>query len=427
MASRYAVRTVILESGERLPLLIDCDTGSPLFEPTLYALTELRGRGRASATIEQALRAVMVLHRFLDTRGVALDVRLAEGRLLTLGEIEELTRHCRLPIAAFGENCDPGLAAKPLSGRASSLEKLRMRSKGTNSLGLDPSSVAVRLRYIRDYIRWAATDRLLSIEPDHPTHAALFTESQIVVRVLGERIPSSAAKDFVGQRQGLSLDASARLNQVIDPLSLNNPWKGVHARERNALLVHWLQSLGLRRGELLGVRIANINFQANEVRITRHADDRSDPRVRQPNTKTHGRLVPLDEPLAQLTRHYILNTRRALVGALKHDYLFVANGSGAPLTLAAVDHVFATLRRKCPDIPPDLTAHVLRHTWNDRFSELMDEKSVPEELEQKLRSRLMGWSETSRTARTYTRRHVQRRAREVSIELQRTLVKAKTP
>ena len=427
MANRYAVRTVILESGERLPLLVNCDTGSPLFEPTLYALTELRARGRASATIEQALRAVMVLHRFFDTRGISLDLRLAEGRLLALGEIEDLVRHCRLPIAALDETCNPVLPVKPLSGRASSLERFRMRSQGTSPPELDPSSAALRLRYIRDYIRWGATDRLLRIGPDRPTHYALLNESQIVVRVLGERIPSSVAKDFVGQRQGLSLDASTRLNQVIDPSSPNNPWKGVHARERNALLVHWLQSLGLRRGELLGVRIANINFQANEVRITRHADDRSDPRVRQPNTKTHGRLVPLDERLAQLTRHYILSTRRASVGARKHDYLFVANGSGAPLTLAAVDHVFAVLRRNCPDIPPELTAHVLRHTWNDRFSELMDEKGVSEELEQKLRSRLMGWSETSKTARTYTRRHVQRRAREVSVELQRTLVKDKTP
>jgi integrase len=89
--------------------------------------------------------------------------------------------------------------------------------------------------------------------------------------------------------------------------------------------------------------------------------------------------------------------------------------------LSALNKVFVVLRRKCPDLPDDLSPHVIRHTWNDHFSEIMDRRRVSEETEKKMRSRLMGWSETSGTAAAYTRRHVQRKAREASLALQKKL------
>jgi hypothetical protein len=67
-------------------------SGLPLFEPTLYVLTELRATNKASATIAQALRAVMLLCETLDSLGVDLEQRIAQGRLLDLGEIEDLAR-----------------------------------------------------------------------------------------------------------------------------------------------------------------------------------------------------------------------------------------------------------------------------------------------------------------------------------------------
>lgn len=427
MGCRYAVRTVVLESGERLPLLLDYGTGIPLFEPTLYALTELRARSRASATIQQALRSVLALYKFLDARSINLDARLTEGRLLQLSEIDDLARECRFPIEVLGASgdADPIPAPSARLSRLPSLEKFRMRSPPPLP-EIDASSAALRLRYIRAYLGWLAAYRLQRIDRSEPRHAALASESELAVRALGQRIPSTVQKDFVGERVGLSAESQARLNQVIASSSPENPWTSEHARERNELIVRWLQNLGLRRGELLGIRIPNIDFQTNEVRITRRADDPNDPRVRQPNTKTRGRLLPLDEDLVQLTRHYILNARRQFEGARRHDFLFVANGTGAPLTHAAVDRVFTTLRQKCPDLPDDLTPHVLRHTWNDCFSEVMDENRVSEETEQKMRARLMGWSETSTTAATYTKRHVQRRAHEVALKLQRSLRMAKS-
>lgn len=68
------------------------------------------------------------------------------------------------------------------------------------------------------------------------------------------------------------------------------------------------------------------------------------------------------------------------------------------MALVTLNKIFVVLRRKCPDLPRDLVARVLRHTWNDQFSDIMDRKKVSEETEKKIRSRQMGWSETSATA-----------------------------
>lgn len=415
----YLVRLAVLTSGERLPMLCRRFTGVPLFEPTVFAITELRAQNRASATIQQALRAVMVLYRVLDRLKIDLDERLGEARLLELGEIEELARWCRLPLEAFTEE-----QARPEpAARIVSLEKVRMKSVTSGPAEIDPNTVAVRIYYIRHYLKWRADGHMLKLGRNRtdPRLSNLKINSEIVLRSLDERIPPSTGRNEVGQRQGMSETELATLIEVIQPDSPENPWKGDHAKERNALIVHWFLGLGIRRGELLGVRVSDVDFQANEVLIARRADDLDDPRANEPNAKTRDRLLSLEEDLAVLTRRYVTGTRRRIEGARRHDYLFVANGTGAPLSLSGLNKIFVVLRSKCPNLPDDLSAHVFRHTWNDEFSDLMDKRQVAEEAEKKMRSRMMGWSETSGTAATYTRRHTEKKAKEASLSLQSKL------
>jgi integrase len=413
----YVVRLVLLKSGERLPMLCRRSTGLPLFEATLYALTELRAKNRASATIQQALRAVMVLYLVLERLGIDLNRRLEEGRLLELGDVEEVVRWCRMPLEAFTDD-------EPRPGRLRanvvSLEQARMRASPGLGSEVDPSTVAIRIHYIRDYLKWRADSQLLKLERNRDSAgvSSLKINADVIGRALDERIPSPQGRNAIDQRQGMSESELTTLVDVVQPTSPENPWKGSHARERNALIVKWLLTLGVRRGELLGVKVSDINFQTNEVVIARRADDPDDPRTRESNTKTRDRLLALDDDLSALTRQYISAARRRTEGARRHDFLFVANGTGAPLSLAGLNKMFVSLRTKCPNLPEDLSPHVFRHTWNDNFSDVMDQQKVSEETEKKLRARLMGWSETSATAAAYTRRHTARRAKEASLALQ---------
>jgi integrase len=415
----YSVRLVVLTSGERFPLLCRRATGLPLFEPTVFAITQLRAQNLASATIKQALRALMVLYRVCDHLTIDLNARLGEGRLLELGEIDELVRWCRLPMEAFTDDQERSAAAS----RVVSLEKARMKFPAAGPAEVDPNTVAIRIYSIRDYLKWRANERILKLGRNRGDVrlADLKISSEICVQSLTERIPPSTGRDDVQQRQGMSEEDLAALNDVIRPDSPENPWKGKHAKERNALIIRWLLALGIRRGEALGVRVSDINFQSNELLIARRADDLEDPRAHEPNAKTRDRLLSLSDDLADLTRRYVTGTRRRIEGARKHEYLFVANGTGAPLSLSGLNKIFVELREKCPSLPDDLSPHVFRHTWNVKFSETMDRHQVPEEREKKMRAQQMGWSETSGTAVVYTRRHTVRKAKEASLGLQSQL------
>jgi len=417
----YIVKPIVFESGERFHVLQDRATGLPLFEPMMFVVSVPRTKGLASATVKQVLSSIMVLQLALDQMNVDIEARLLEGRMLDLNEVESVIGFCRREVASI---VGTRAAEQPVSApKVVKLEKVRMGSSPKlNEHLVDSHTVGVRVRYIRDYLDWLAKKRELSIGPNHPQYVGLSATREVIKEAFTERVPKEFAKDANDQRQGLSADVLARLREVIKVDSPDNPWKGEGTRARNKLIIEWLLALGLRNGELLGIKISNINFQANEVTVKRQADDSSDPRTRQPNTKTRSRTIPMSEELVVATQNYIAKVRREQGVARKTDTLFVANGTGKPLSLSAVNKLFAKLREKCPGLPIDLTPHVLRHSWNDSFSDLMDEKKVPEEQEKRMRNELMGWSPNSKASNTYTRRITREKAKEASRSLQKSLM-----
>lgn len=418
MSSGYRVKTIVLTSGERLPVLLDRD-GQPMFAPTVFALTEVRGKNLAANTIGMVLRSVMAFHLFIDARGINLDGRLANGELLSLGEVEDLVRLCRRPLSELAtlSGSSEGAALS-----VASFEKVRMSAQRTSTAEVDPDVAASRLRYIRMYLQWLATERLCRHGLAVPVASRLGDTARFVTEAIDARIPSRGSRNTLGQREGMSDEAVAELLRVVDPHSPDNPWRDQHTRHRNALLIHWLLYLGVRIGEALGVRVSDIVSYRKEVTIHRRADDPNDPRQYQPQTKTRARVLPISSALLAETQTYILNYRSTLPQAKKHAFLFVASRTGQPMTLATVGKLFKELRVRCPSLPDGVTGHILRHTWNDAFSKKMDEAGITPENERQARSYLMGWSPTSETAAVYTRRYVRNKAKEVSLELQDQLV-----
>lgn len=419
MSFSYRVKTVVFLSGERFPVLLD-RSGYPMFYPTVFALTEVRGRNLASNTIGNVLRSIMAFYLFLDARGIDLGERLVAGELLSLSEVEDLARLCRWPLADLAALSS---VRGEVSAKVMSLENARMGSQSVLPVDVDPDVSSGRLRYIRMYLQWLAEDRLSRHGLDPSVAARLTDASMHVTAAINARVQHKSGRSALTEREGLSDEAKAELLRVIDPHSPDNPWRDQHTRYRNALLVHWLIFLGLRIGEALGVRVSDIVVHRKEVTIHRRADDPHDPRRNQPQTKTRGRVLLLSETLLAETQAYILNHRSTLPRAKFHSFLFVASHTGEPLSQAAVGKMFGELRDKCPSLPKRLTPHVLRFTWNDNFSKLMEKNGVPPEKEESQRSYLMGWSPTSKMAAVYTRRYVRNKAKEASLALQNQLVK----
>lgn len=422
MSVGYQVRTIRLESGERLPLLLSQETGVPVWDVTLFILTALRSTSLATNTIAHAARAVMVGLQIFRFLGIDLNQRLEQGKLLSLSEVDELVKLAGLKQ----EELDALLGNKKKSQAASrvvSLERARMRASGRASKRVESETKATRLIYIRKYIEWLSAGRRLKLDVGHEHFRALNVATETVVGQLNARIPS---RDHdAGGRQGVIGEVRARILEVIHPDSPENPWKGKHVRLRNQLIFMWLLLLGIRNGELLGVYVSDVNLRTGEVVITRRPDNPEDERGNAPLVKTRSRLLALSPGLMDLTRDYIIGkgkdkegSRSSIKGARRHPYLFVANGTGAALSKPALNKLFRELRTKVPGLTNDLSPHVLRHTWNDDFSELMDTKGVSSEDEERMRRQAMGWSPQSRMAAHYTKRHIQRKSNEASLALQ---------
>jgi integrase len=385
---KYQVRLLVMSSGERLPVLCTSD-GQPVMGPMIYVLTELRAQGRASATIRHALQAIMVLQMTLDRHQIDLDARLKRRMHLQIHEVDLIARAANSPVRT---------------------------NQGQSDRQLCRASAANRLHYILQYLRWHSMTHLMSLSSRSQEYLALRDRIDKACSALKARSPCLGVRSEIDQRQGLSAQHLTVVQSVAN--GSRTAWQRGHAAARNQLILWWLLELGIRRGELAAVRLSDIDFQQRIVRIARRADAKCDPRANQPLAKTRARDLELSEDLCEATSDYVLKHRMLQGRARRHDFLFVAGGTGRPLSLPGLNKVFSDLRRSDLDLPASLTPHVMRHTWNDLFSETMEKLGVAPEREQIMRSDLMGWSRTSETASTYTRRYVRARAGEAMKSMQ---------
>lgn len=417
----FEVRNLVFASGERFPALIDGKTGVPHFEVTLYVLTQLRTRNLSASTLTAATRSVMFGFQVLEYMGVDLQNRINQGKLLEPGEFDRLMDSFFWTQEKLRQALNQS-PAKHAPNRVLSLESVRKTVPAAdNSQTINADTAATRLLYFRDFLKWKVDRSLFALDTNHENVQSLTSAKEFMIATLNARMPKGSSKNDLDARQGLSSEETVLLLESVKLDAEQNPWKSEFIRVRNRLIVHLLLNLGLRKGELLGIKVGDMNLATNELTIHRRADDLEDPRSIQPNAKTNARILYVDQELASALHIYVVKFRQAVGGAKRHPFLFVANGSGAPMSIAALDAVFFDIKNQFPSKFERLSPHILRHTWNDKFSEVMDKHGVVEAKEEEARSYAMGWKPGSGTAKVYTRRHVRKKANEVSLELQARL------
>lgn len=413
----YAIRTTVFESGERMPILVNAVTGLPLFEPCIYACTEIRPKTGSAATIEQALRGVQFLLTFADARMINLAERFAVGRFLDLHELDDLVRSAYISLGTARSPRRNELVTGP---KVLSFDQVAKRTRKSNEAEpVSISTVSIRLYYASTYLEWMghrAAHRVCRTLEQKNDYMALLRE------FLGRLRARTPRARGCSSRQGLTAEQKAELLRVIAPNCPDNPWNGEFVRDRNRLIILWGLGTGLRRGELLGLHIKAIDIRREMADVVRRPDDRKDPRKYQPNTKTRERAIGISKELAYWTHEHIVKHRSKLRGARRHDFLFVAENTGRPLSLAALSKVFRSLRACHPAVGDSLTSHVLRHTWNEDFSEVADKAGLSPEDERRARNHAMGWSDLSKSSDHYLRRRTQRLATDASLQIQQSLV-----
>lgn len=420
---KWRVRDLAFASGERFVALVDARTGIPDFEVARYTLTQLRPRNLATGTIAAATRAIKFGLEVLDLLDVDVDQRIKEVRLLALNEVDRLVELFSWTQESLYEALQ-SRGTLPESKKVLSLESVRKRAQTRNAPDVINSKTAsVRLMYFRDFLAWKVDCRLYSTNLSENKRDALRDARDSLEKWITARLPKARNYNSEDAPQGLLPEEIEQLLAMVDLDSPMNPWVSEAAKVRNKLAIQTLLNLGLRKGELLSLKVTDIDFRQNELKVVRRPNDPEDVRKLKPNVKTRARILALDPELSRGLHQYVVKHRAKHPGAKYHPYLFVANGTGKPLSISAINKIFIELKEGALSAFERLTPHLLRHSWNDRFSELMDDKGVNEDLEQQERSYAMGWTPGSETAQKYTRRFVRKKANQASLQMQSRLNK----
>lgn len=400
------IKSFVMQSGERYCLLVDGTSKLPLYYPNLFVTTQIRNNSLSVAAMETTLSAVNLLLAFCDEHEIDLETRFLQRKFLTIREIDGIRDHCQKRLA------EARLTLQ--SGRVLRFPRKNHNRKQSVAL----STEYVRLTYIAKYSKWLA-ETLLSDSADRDAARNI----EAMQKQLISRRPKRKGRNQLNNVKGPDDQQLKTLFEVIRPGSEVNPFVGVDIQIRNRLVILILLYLGIRAGELLNIRISDIDWDNNRLVIARRHDEKDDPRVDQPLVKTLDHLSPMKDTLVAEMFRYVKKIRRNVPNARRNDYLLVTHKSGPtqgqPMSISAYQEVIRSIAGACSDFH-ELHGHGLRHAWNRLFSELMDsmdDPPTPEEQE-KVRSYLQGWKPNSGTGAIYNRRFIERKAMEASLKLQ---------
>lgn len=393
---QLSIRRFQSDTGERFAILVD-EFGMPLYHPALYATAVLRGASLSVNTINNALGAIKMICAWESYYGLSLESRFKQGALLEPHEIHSLRDFMQRPLAEFRSKANKVV---PIKGRPKRVGKENQYN---------------RITVAAEYLGFVA-GRL------HPVTASSAREVAAMGTQIKASRPKMGSKTEVDRSMAHLEDALLdSVEEVIRPGNETNPVDGYGLQMRNALMFTVLRMTGMRRGELLNLKIEDFDFAKGTVKVVRRADSSGDPRRYQPVAKTRERTIPLIPELIGRIHEYISRHRSKVPGARKHGYLFVTHKLGRtigwPLSNSGFGKFIAMLST-LSDETSGLHSHALRHHWNYIFSKRCEELGKTPEFEEKMRSYLMGWSETSGTAATYNKRHTREAAGEAVLGLQ---------
>jgi integrase len=353
----------------------------------------------------------MPLLMFLTEKNIDLYALLRDGKGLTGGEVEELLNFVKKPMASLVN------ILKEREKRTSEVKRPRTvpQSRIGWSEYANVANWPIRAFYVTNFLDWLFANYRAT---DNQNKILAIAARKETIEALKARTPVKQGRNVVGRREALEPEIATRLVKAIQPGSDENPWSNEFSQVRNRLLVTLLYDFGLRRGELLGIQIKDINFRTNVIGIYRKADNPEDPRLNQPNAKTLDRELPMSDRLAKGIQEYIVQHGRGSKNASRHDFLFTAKG-GRPLSLRACNEVFLEMRQRLPWLPDSFSPHIFRHTSNENLSNHFDENGVDEETELSIRSFAMGWKDGSPSAKYYIGRKIRRKANEALLKLQK--------
>lgn len=274
---RIQLHTIVMSSGERLPVLTD-ESGVPLHFPLVFSIRD-RQRGGV-ARLKQRLRRIRDLYLAFRRLSIDLDQAIL-NRNLDLQSIE--TALFWLEEEHEDSSSSPGLRNR-------------------------------RIMAWSDFLAWAIETSHWTLRTN-PLHADKERDAAGRLRIMLEdhQLPVSVSREV----HPLATREVEVLNDVLGPGTSGgyerSPF-GAETAERAWILYLLLRWGGLRLGEALKLKLEDLPPRETEaeailreiensalaIHVRRRIDDVSDTRVNEPSVKRLSRRVPLPDALVQL-------------------------------------------------------------------------------------------------------------------------------
>lgn len=360
-----------------------------MFYPTAFISRSLR-LNSTHQTQQSALSSIRRLCQWESERGFSVEEKLSKGELLLPHEIDDLAAH------------------------------VRTSRKGNRGETISAEKFNIYWFYIRSYLAWL-TDELLPNRNN--IHVRKLVEEQ-ATRMKSRELKRVASRARKSQRlldEKLPELARAQLLSLFA-----DPFQGIEdktqhhgTRLRNIVMFRILYETGMRRGELLSLKLKNFveasGGDGAYLVIERNHDDELDLRANQPVAKTLGRDVPITPELEnQILKYREYRGDLYNAGHSEESFLFCVHQSGQTegqaLSINGFNSAFLNFRNSFPALGKSLHAHAFRHDWNYRFSMQADADGMTEQEEASTREEAMGWIHGSDMAKIYNQRHRREKA-----------------
>ncbi len=382
----FTVLPLFMESGERLPMLVDSRTWIPPRLAMRWAVLNRRFHAQSS-TLAADLRVLGKLYSWAAPSHINLDQYLGTGHVLNANQLESLIQFYR------GES-----------------------ASGTSSLGqnrtvsdpLSPASFDHHVSITQSFLIWVLRSTFGRPRGRIHTYGELEGACDQIAFLLQSKLLNAQS---VERHEPLTDDEIEALRKAIGPTQLEEgPWDFPQSgfsqatRLRNWLMFEMAMGLGLRRGELLKLRLDGIprgNHQ--HIEVVRLPDDPLDSRRREPAVKTAERAIPTNRIIRRALHAYL--TLHPPLGRVvgKSPYLFTTR-TGDPVSLDMANDIIAAIGKQGSI---DISWHRLRHTWADNAADIY----LPEPNGLARLMYLGGWK-SERSVRHYAQRAIARQAEE---------------
>lgn len=375
----------LMESGERIPLLVYSHNGIPPLLAHRYIILKLRPR-RTLNTMLDRLRSVAHIYEWAyNQHGLNLDQLLIETDLLQKKLLDSL------------------------------VDYIYDHSKARDSQVISNNLYNKHIHTAIEFLCFCLPKAYRG-EDNPELNADLARKNMLYAERLKSTLLRTAQQKHIDP---LSLAEEAAIRQAIGPIRRNHRYiefpDGVFAPAtalRNYLAVEIALQFGLRIGEIANLKCSSIDWEKENLLVVNSRNDPDDPRRHEPAVKTRERIMPIaDQRLLRDLKFYI--THQQSFGGRdlsESDYLFL-NEKGDPLSIEGFNKILHKVERYAG--VPNLHWHRFRHTWACKAYLILTKAEF---------MKMGGWSSES-AAQRYAQSSIAESARQKLVEYHEALHK----